>query len=75
MACQQISISQVVRDGAPCHLHFDLEFAVAGNEGLEGEALVDALLALVAEGLWCAARAWNAAVFTGAAVTSAFALL
>lgn len=41
---------QVIREGAPCHLYFDLEFATASNPTLQGEKLVESLLAMVSRG-------------------------
>ena len=42
---------EIIREGAPCHLYFDLEFATAANPGAEGPAAVEALLALAADAL------------------------
>ena len=44
---------QVIADGQPCHLYFDLEFNTACNPGLQGDDMVDGLLAVTAEGLRC----------------------
>jgi hypothetical protein len=40
-------VYEVLREGRPCHLYFDLEFVPAANPNLDGDALVDALVALV----------------------------
>ncbi|GAB4817437.1 hypothetical protein N2152v2_004483 [Parachlorella kessleri] len=40
---------EIIRQGWPCHLYFDLEYAVADNPGCDGPAAVDALLGLVAQ--------------------------
>ncbi len=42
---------QVIRDGRPCHLYMDLEYVPAMNPDADGDALVDALLALVSHGI------------------------
>ncbi|KAL4448454.1 hypothetical protein ABPG75_005673 [Micractinium tetrahymenae] len=42
---------EIIRQGRPCHLYFDLEFATADNPGLDGEAATDAVVALVGEQL------------------------
>ncbi|EFN56160.1 hypothetical protein CHLNCDRAFT_51806 [Chlorella variabilis] len=42
---------EIIRQGAPCHLYFDLEFQREHNPGLDGGAAVDALLELVREQL------------------------
>ena len=42
---------QVIQEGQPCHLYFDLEFNIDCNPALQGDAMVDSLLSLVAEGL------------------------
>ena len=41
----------MIREARPCHLYFDLEFVPAANPAANGDALVDALLRLVAEEL------------------------
>jgi len=45
------SAAQVIREARPCHLYFDLEFVPAANPGADGDALVAALLRLVADKL------------------------
>jgi hypothetical protein len=40
---------QVVRDGKPCHIHFDLEYWRNAQPLLDGDMLVDDLVALVQE--------------------------
>lgn len=35
---------EVIRDGCPCHLYFDLEYCKQSNPSVEGEELVDGLL-------------------------------
>lgn len=45
----------MIREARPCHLYFDLEFVPAVNAGVQGDALVDALLRLVAAELRCVA--------------------
>ena len=42
---------KVIRDGRPCHLYMDLEYVPAVNPDAGGDALVDALLALVSDGI------------------------
>eukprot|EP00887_Chlorella_sp_A99_P007573 scaffold28.g7573.t1 len=42
---------EIIREGWPCHLYFDLEYAVGANPGADGGAAVDALLALLGEEL------------------------
>ncbi|KAK9844115.1 hypothetical protein WJX81_004810 [Elliptochloris bilobata] len=42
---------EIIRQGAPCHLYFDLEFQREHNEGVDGAALTAMLLRLVAQGL------------------------
>lgn len=42
---------QVIQEGQPCHLYFDLEYNTACNPGLDGDGLMDGLLAIVATGL------------------------
>lgn len=41
-------VYEVIRDGSPCRMYFDLEFQRACNEGLDGEALVQAWINVVA---------------------------
>ena len=43
----------MIREARPCHLYFDLEFVPAVNAGVQGDALVDALLRLVDAELRC----------------------
>lgn len=38
---------QVIREGRPCHLYFDLEYVQACNPTANGDALVDVLLDLI----------------------------
>jgi hypothetical protein len=40
---------EIIREGAPCHLYFDLEYSRAANPSARGPALVAALLSAVAE--------------------------
>ncbi|KAL4438218.1 hypothetical protein ABPG77_010579 [Micractinium sp. CCAP 211/92] len=42
---------EIIRQGRPCHLYFDLEFATTDNPGLDGKAATDAVVALVGEKL------------------------
>ncbi len=42
---------QVIRERRPCHLYLDLEYVPAANPGADGDALVDALLSLVSDGI------------------------
>lgn len=49
----RLALCQVIREARPCHLYFDLEFVPAVNPSACGDALVDALLRLVAAELWC----------------------
>ena len=44
-------IGQVIREGRPCHLYMDLEYVPAVNPDADGEALVEALLCLVSDGI------------------------
>ena len=46
--------AQVVREGRPCHLYFDLEFVPACNPGVDGDLMVTLLLDLIRRGLRCA---------------------
>lgn len=46
-----VLLPQVIQDGHPCHLYFDLEFNVACNPTLQGDAMVQDLIALVADAL------------------------
>ena len=39
---------EVLREGRPTHLYFDLEFVPAANPGVDGDGLVDALVDLLA---------------------------
>ena len=43
----------MIREARPCHLYFDLEFVPSVNAGVQGDALADALLRLVAAELRC----------------------
>lgn len=43
---------QVIREGHPCHLYFDLEFPIELNPGVDGQALTQRLLVLVQKCLW-----------------------
>jgi hypothetical protein len=45
---------EIIREGQPCHLYFDLEFQKDINEGLDGDVMVDRLLAIVAASARCA---------------------
>lgn len=47
--------AQVVREGRPCHLYFDLEFVPACNPATDGDMMVTLLLDLVRRGLRCEA--------------------
>lgn len=42
---------QVIREGRPCHLYFDLEAPAAWNPGLDMDAMVNCLLHYVDEAL------------------------
>lgn len=41
-------VYEIIREGAPCRMYFDLEFARGCNEGLDGEVLVRAWINVVA---------------------------
>ncbi|KFM24669.1 Coiled-coil domain-containing protein 111-like protein [Auxenochlorella protothecoides] len=43
---------EVIREGHPCHLYFDLEFPIELNPGVDGQALTQRLLVLVQKCLW-----------------------
>ncbi|EFJ49295.1 hypothetical protein VOLCADRAFT_120785 [Volvox carteri f. nagariensis] len=45
---------EILREGSPCHLYFDLEFVPEFNPGVCGDLLVDLLVDLVAEELLAA---------------------
>lgn len=45
--------AQVIRDGKPCHLYFDIEFVPSCNPDVDGPGLVDHLLAGVARCVMC----------------------
>ena len=47
---------QVVQQGHPCHLYFDLEFATSANPRVQGEGLVDLLMRLVTQYFRCGPR-------------------
>ncbi|KAI5062827.1 hypothetical protein GOP47_0021374 [Adiantum capillus-veneris] len=42
---------EIITEGSPCHLYFDLEFDRKANGGLDGNVLVDLLLSQIAEAL------------------------
>ena len=42
---------EIIREGQPCHLFFDLEFATASNPGRDGASLVDAVVAAACRAL------------------------
>jgi len=42
---------ELLREGSPCHLYFDLEFSCSANAGLSGVSAVDALLSLLTAAL------------------------
>ena len=42
---------ELIREGRPCHLYFDLEYAIAGNGHVDGGTATDALVGLVLEDL------------------------
>ncbi|KAK7283601.1 hypothetical protein RIF29_13225 [Crotalaria pallida] len=42
---------EVIREGLPCHLYFDLEFNKNANVGKDGDRMVDLLLTVVLEAL------------------------
>lgn len=44
-------LPQVIREGRPCHLYFDLECPVAHNPGLDMDGMVNCLLHHVDEAL------------------------
>ena len=46
---EALHAGQVVQQGQACHLYFDLEFCTAANPGLQGEPLVDILIAMVTQ--------------------------
>lgn len=35
---------EVIREGYPCHMYFDLEYSMEGNQSLDGNQMVDNLL-------------------------------
>ncbi|KAG1679310.1 hypothetical protein FOA52_009340 [Chlamydomonas sp. UWO 241] len=39
---------EIIRQGRPCHLYFDLEYSTAANPGLDGPSMVVTLMELVA---------------------------
>lgn len=41
-------VYEIIREGSPCRMYFDLEFARACNPGLDGEGLVRAWINVVA---------------------------
>jgi hypothetical protein len=41
---------EVIRAGRPCHMYFDLEFNRGANPDVDGQLLVDRLVALVQVG-------------------------
>ena len=41
-------VYEIIREGSPCRMYFDLEFARAHNPGLDGEWLVRAWINIVA---------------------------
>ena len=41
-------VYEIIREGSPCRMYFDLEFARAYNPGLDGEGLVRAWINVVA---------------------------
>eukprot|EP00250_Pteridium_aquilinum_P003703 c14008_g1_i2 orf=149-2014(+) len=43
---------EIITEGSPCHLYFDLEFDREANSGLDGNTLVDLLLLHIAEALY-----------------------
>ncbi|CAM9662272.1 unnamed protein product, partial [Choristocarpus tenellus] len=45
-------VYEIIRDGVPCRMYFDLEFARAHNPGLDGEALVRTWINIVAGKLY-----------------------
>ncbi len=47
MAC----VKQVVREGTPCHLYFDLEYVPEHNPGFDGPAAVVTLVELVRQSM------------------------
>ncbi|KAK9811730.1 hypothetical protein WJX72_009209 [[Myrmecia] bisecta] len=42
---------EVIKEGSPCHLYFDLEYATACNADVDGDALVEKLLCMVSQRL------------------------
>lgn len=44
-------VRQVVREGTPCHLYFDLEFVPELNPGFDGAAAVLVLVELVRQAM------------------------
>lgn len=58
-------VYEIIREGAPCRMYFDLEFARGCNEDLDGDALVRAWINVVAgEGRLpvCSFPSWSAFV-------------
>ncbi len=51
LLCKAIEWLQVVREGRPCHMYFDLEYIPACNPLIDGEIMVTVLLNLVRMGL------------------------
>lgn len=43
---------QVVREGTPCHLYFDLEYVPEHNPGFDGPAMVLVLVERVRQAMW-----------------------
>lgn len=42
---------EVIQEGLPCHLYFDLEFSKRDNVGKDGDKMVDLLISLILEAL------------------------
>ncbi|CAK9869460.1 unnamed protein product [Sphagnum jensenii] len=38
---------EIIRQGRPCHLYFDLEYNLKANRGADGEGMVDTLLSVI----------------------------
>ncbi|KAA8539966.1 hypothetical protein F0562_026658 [Nyssa sinensis] len=43
---------EVIREGLPCHLYFDLEFSMKDNTGKNGDEMVDLLISVIFEALF-----------------------
>lgn len=50
-------VYEIIREGSPCRMYFDLEFARAHNPGLDGEGLVQSWISVVA-----GEKRWNCGI-------------